>query len=282
MTTTTPVRSPLARTTTALALALALAAAPAATAAAGPAPAPAPVPSPSPSPLPAKVTGQAAGRADSTRDGWSQDGLHLSAADERKVNAYAWRAGQAERAISPQVRAAAVLSHATLVGFDQRLKSKDSLKRKVATSLREHRGQTVEQALASINDAVRYTFQWQDGQYTAGVTRAASVLAQWGNDSARWKNTWGSKHGYKGINSVWRAPRSGQPFEIQFHTAASKHAQQVTHKLYEEQRLPGTSPARKKELQRKQDAVFAAVPVPAGAARLTAPARQQQPSGPRG
>ncbi|WP_228983565.1 ATP nucleotide 3'-pyrophosphokinase [Streptomyces sp. DH12] len=209
--------------------------------------------------------------ADHADGGWHQDGLRLDAADNARVDAFAAEAREAERSISPQVRAAAWLTGAELVGFDARLKSPDSLKRKVATAMEETPGRSVEAALATINDAVRYTLQWPDARYTAGVAAASSHLASWGNDSIRWKNTWGAAQGYKAVNSAWAAPRSGMRFEIQFHTPAGKRAQEETHKLYEEQRLPGTSPTRRKELQEQQDALFAAVPVPEGADRLTAP-----------
>ncbi|MYT15536.1 ATP nucleotide 3'-pyrophosphokinase [Streptomyces sp. SID8375] len=206
--------------------------------------------------------------------GWHQNGLHLTAAENKKVNGFVARARRAERAISPGVRAAARISHAELVGFDQRLKSPDSLKRKVATWMLESPGQTVDASLRKINDAVRFTLQWPAGTYSQGVRTAAGLLSAWGNDSTRWANTWNRPTGYKAINSAWRAPRSGQLFEVQFHTPESKAAQLETHKLYEEQRLPGTPPERVRELQEQQDAIFAAVPVPPGAEQLTAPARR--------
>ncbi|RXS84004.1 ATP nucleotide 3'-pyrophosphokinase [Streptomyces sp. TM32] len=206
--------------------------------------------------------------------GWHQDGLRLKAADNRKVDAFVARARRAERSISPQIRAIARISHADLIGFDQRLKSPNSLKRKVATWMHESPGQSVGTSLGMINDAVRYTLQWPAGKYSQGVHTAADLLSAWGNDSTRWANTWNRANGYKAINSAWRAPRSGQLFEVQFHTPESKAAQLQTHKLYEEQRLPGTPPARVRELQNQQNAIFAAVPVPAGAERLTAPAHR--------
>ncbi|MFF9016134.1 ATP nucleotide 3'-pyrophosphokinase [Streptomyces sp. NPDC014870] len=205
--------------------------------------------------------------------GWKgEGGLTLSAADNAKVDAYADRAKEAEGSISLDVRTAALASGAELVGFENRLKSPDSLKRKVATSLKERPEQNVDTVLQGLGDAVRYTLQWPDGTYTGGAATASNLLSAWGNDSTKWSNTWSRANGYKGLNTGWRAPRSGQLFEVQFHTPASKHAQEVTHLLYEEQRLPSTSPARKEELQAQQDAVFAAVPVPPGADRLSSPA----------
>ncbi|MEU9119652.1 ATP nucleotide 3'-pyrophosphokinase [Streptomyces sp. NPDC048506] len=266
-----------AATAAALATALGLGAVHTAGAAAPPTtPPPAPSPTPASTPASAPASAPDAGSASGTDPdgGWHQDGLTLNAADNKKVDAFVARARSAERSISPQVRAAAQISHAQLIGFDQRLKSPDSLKRKVATKLQEHPGQTVEQALGTLNDAVRFTLQWPDGTYSRGVTTAAGLLSSWGNDSARWSNTWNRPTGYKGINSAWRAPRSHQLFEVQFHTPESKWAQEETHKLYEEQRLPGTPPERVRELQEQQNRIFAAVPVPPGAEQLTAPTRR--------
>lgn len=217
--------------------------------------------------------------AERPEDGWTgEGGLSLSPADNERVDDYIDGVKKAERAISPQVRAAAWIAGADVIGFENRLKSPDSLKRKVATSLKEHPGQNAETALATLSDAVRYTLQWPEDQYTDGVTTAAQVLSSWGNDSTKWSNTWGRAQGYRALNTGWRAPRSEQLFEVQFHTPASKGAQEATHKLYEEQRLPGTSPERKKELQEQQNALFAAVPVPAGADRLTAPVSPRVPA----
>ncbi|MGK5732143.1 ATP nucleotide 3'-pyrophosphokinase [Streptomyces sp. URMC 124] len=205
--------------------------------------------------------------------GWEGDGLYLNAADNKKVDRFLARARSAERMVSPEMQAVARISHANLIGFDHRLKSPDSLKRKVATAMEEVPGQSVEATLARISDSVRYTLQWPDGSYSRGVAIASSALALWGNDSVKWSNTWARKHGYKGINSAWRDPRSGHIFEVQFHTPSSKWAQVATHKLYEEQRLPSTSPERAQELQEQQDAIFASVPVPDGADKLGAPAQ---------
>ncbi|NEA40115.1 ATP nucleotide 3'-pyrophosphokinase [Streptomyces sp. SID11385] len=217
--------------------------------------------------------------ADGDRSGgWKgEGGLTLTSAQNNAVDSYLAGARRAERTISVQVRAAASLTGAELVGFDKRLKSPDSLKRKVAGTLVEQPGRNVASVLAGISDAVRYTLQWDDTTYTSGVTRASGALADWANESTKWSNTWGRTSGYKGLNTGWRAPRSGQLFEVQFHTPASKHAQEATHTLYEEQRLPSTSPERKRELQREQDSLFAAVPVPAGAESLTAPAPRRAP-----
>lgn len=203
--------------------------------------------------------------------GWEKDGLRLDAEENRAVDEFLDRAKEAEKHISPQVRTVAAWSGAELVGFDYRLKGGDSLKRKIATWLDADRTQTVQEALADINDSVRYTFQWSDEDYTEGATTAARTLMEFGNTSVRWSNTWKNRTSYKAINTAWADPMMNHKFEIQLHTAASRQATVDTHPLYEEQRLPSTSPKRAEELARQQGEIFAAVPVPEGARELTAP-----------
>ncbi|MCC3769988.1 ATP nucleotide 3'-pyrophosphokinase [Streptomyces sp. UNOC14_S4] len=217
-------------------------------------------------------SGKAAARDGQRADGggWRGGGLSLSASENRKVDEFLARARDAEQAISPEMRAVAVAGHATLIGFDQRLKSEDALKRSVASSLRSP-GQSVDATLARIGDSLSYTLEWPDGRYAKGVSAVSSMLASWGNDNVRWANAWGRENSAKGIGSSWRDPQSGHVFEVQFHTPSSKWAQDVTRKLREEQRLRGTSAERAKELQEQQEAIFASVPVPDGAPALGAP-----------
>src|ERR1035441_3846790 len=46
------------------------------------------------------------------------------------------------------------------------------------------------------------------------------------------KNSWSDEQ-YKGINSQWIEPDTGQRFEVQFHTRISFEAKQLTHGAYE-------------------------------------------------
>ncbi|GAA0485208.1 ATP nucleotide 3'-pyrophosphokinase [Streptomyces sp. NPDC046215] len=209
--------------------------------------------------------------------GWHADGLSLNAADSRKVDEFAVRAKETEEALSPELRAAARISHATLVGFDDRLESPDALKRKVAAAMKETPGQTADAALAKIGDSVRYTLQWTDGRYTKGVATASTMLASWGNENTEWSNTWGRKESYQGIDATWRDTRSGHSFQVQFHTPASKWARDAARRLSQEQHLPTTPGDRAKELQEHQKAIFASVPVPEAAAGLRAPAPAPRP-----
>jgi hypothetical protein len=52
--------------------------------------------------------------------------------------------------------------------------------------------------------------------------------------------------------------------EVQIHTNDSLSAAEQTHRIYEEQRLPTTSPEREAELKALQAEVFNSVPIPDG------------------
>ncbi|UQI45043.1 ATP nucleotide 3'-pyrophosphokinase [Streptomyces sp. HU2014] len=196
----------------------------------------------------------------------------LDATDAKKVDEFLERAKETEQAVSPELKSVALISRATLVGFDDRLSSADSVRRKVAALMKRTPGQTVEAALAKIEDSVHYTLQWPDGRYTDGVKAASAALVGWDNDSVRWSNTWGRKNSRKAIDSAWRDRRSGHTFAVRFHTPSSRWAQEAARKLQGERRRPGTQPDRVKELRRQQEAIFTSVPVPEGAERLAAPA----------
>ena len=85
------------------------------------------------------------------------------------------------------------------------------------------------------------------------------------------KNSWGSDQ-YRGINTQWREPETGQLFEIQFHTRASFEAKQLSHGAYERIRNPQTPEAELDELEGYQRQVCGKIPIPLGAAEVDYPA----------
>ena len=152
-----------------------------------------------------------------------------------------------------------------LIGLDHRLKGTERLKEKVARTLEEQPGLTPKQALSAVPDAIRFTLSYTDGQYTAGVTADFERLTACGCELAKpLKNSWESDQ-YKGINSQWREPATGQLFEVQFHTQASFEAKQLSHAAYERIRNPQTSDAELPELEDFQRKVCAKIPIPPGA-----------------
>ena len=70
---------------------------------------------------------------------------------------------------------------------------------------------------------------------------------------------------YRGVNTRWADPASGQLFEVQFHTPRSLEAKEFTHTAYEMRTDPGVSTDEKLRLAAREREINAAVPVPPGA-----------------
>jgi hypothetical protein len=154
-----------------------------------------------------------------------------------------------------------------LAGLEHHLKGPDRLKEKVAEELDARPGLTAAQALSSVPDAIRFTFCYSEDGY-AGVRVDFERLRSQGFELAKpLKNSWTSDQ-YKGINSQWREPETGQRFEVQFHTQASFEAKQLTHDAYERIRNPQTSEAELDELKDFQRQVCTKIPVPPGATEI--------------
>jgi hypothetical protein len=153
-----------------------------------------------------------------------------------------------------------------LAGLEQRLKDPDRVKAKVITAIAE-RGRTVEDALTTVQDAIRYTFQYPAPEYAAGVRTDTARLTSAGFELLQRQNAW-THDQYKAITSRWCDPGTGQPFEVQFHTRASFRARQLTHEVYQRLQDPSTSRAEVHELRRILRELYSKVPVPAGATEI--------------
>jgi hypothetical protein len=148
-----------------------------------------------------------------------------------------------------------------LAGLENRRKGKDRFTEKVVKALDEQPQLTYGSAIALVKDAIRYTFQYTDNQYTAGVLADCNRLEQAGFKRVDRRNTWESPD-YKGINSRWWAPESEQMLEVQFHTQASYEAKQETHVAYEKLRAPATPKAEQEQLAEYQRQVNSRVRTP--------------------
>jgi hypothetical protein len=151
-----------------------------------------------------------------------------------------------------------------LVGLEHRFKEADRLKEKVADQVRSKADLTPVQALELIPDAVRFTLQYPDESYAAGVRKDIERLEAHGFIQVQRRGSWTSEQ-YKGINSRWEEPQSGLLFEVQFHTSISFEAKQLTHKAYERIRAKTDPDPELPELEAFQDRICAMIPVPPGA-----------------
>ena len=153
-----------------------------------------------------------------------------------------------------------------LVGFEDRLKGRDRIKEKVADAI-EEKGLTPKEAISLVPDAIRYTFQYHETSYTQGVRADVGRMTDQGFQLVELRNSW-SDDQYKGINSRWADPGTGQRCELQFHTQISFEAKQFTHRAYQQLRSGQADEFEEMVLETFQRKVSAAVPVPPGAIEI--------------
>jgi hypothetical protein len=197
---------------------------------------------------------------------WRGDGdRFLKVADNSRVEAACDLIAEREReTISPALRAIESQDpDRHLIGFDDRRKGRDRVKEKVHDAINLLR-RSPEQAVSRVPDAIRYTFQYREAHYTEGVWMDIERLKGQGFELQKLRNSW-SDDQYKGINSQWIAPDTGQRFEVQFHTRISFEAKQLTHDAYERLRTKKADMFEELVLEAFQRKVAADVPVPSGA-----------------
>jgi len=171
------------------------------------------------------------------------------------------QATAAEKTVTPQLQELAVDSGGKLEGLDYRLKTKESLARKIATDS-NRRGVTPSDAGGGVNDALRYTMVFDDGSLSTGATGVMESLEKAGYTKVQVKNTFLPDSPYKGVNTVYETP-TGQRFELQFHSPESYNMKQsVTHTLYETARLPGTPRSVQNQLLEQMRSNSSSVPQP--------------------
>jgi len=188
--------------------------------------------------------------------------------DEVRIEAFADRLMSDARALEPSVsarlRTLADAAGGELAGFEHRLKSRESLLRKIRLRLAEQARPRLQDVV--IDDALRYTIRVDDepsGHYRETVHDVLVALERDGNVVIKVKNYWPRGDNYSGVNSVLRAP-SGLDWELQFHTSASLATQREGHPLYEEMRRQTTTSARKRQLFDALSKPWESVPIPAG------------------
>jgi hypothetical protein len=195
----------------------------------------------------------------------------LSDVDRTAISTFKREADAAESAITPKLeRIVASTSGAELAGREFARKSEESLARKVATAML--RGKTAREALDAIKDSVRYTIKSSDEDYGRVTQDAVDKLKGEGFTPLEVKNSWGDATGYRGINSFWRDEATGKVIEVQFHTDSSLMAKELTHPIYDLERLPSLGDDAAGRLRELQNRVFDEVPVPSGAPSVGWPA----------
>jgi hypothetical protein len=217
---------------------------------------------PTPEPPPEPVA------EDAPEGSWEGAGRYLTP----ELNALADRELAARREAEPAIteamkRLESQLEYGELAGLDNALKSEDRFKEKLARWIEARPNVPPEALVAEIHDGVRYTFVYDDEVYSAGVGDAVERLEGAGYECIQLAPRWQDPT-YRGVNSRWADPVSGQLFEVQFHTQASLDAKELTHQAYEMRTDPRLPDDEKLRLRAREREINAAVPVPPGALEI--------------
>lgn len=183
---------------------------------------------------------------------------------DRRIDDLLQRARAHEPAVTAQLQALATEHGATLIKLEYRLKTRESMTRKLnkmALSQPELHPSTLEPG-----DALRYTMRIDDepaGHYLEVVRTVLADIESHQHQVAQLKNYWPRDDSYSGLNAVLIA-RDGTHWELQFHTTASLAVQAATRSQYERLRETSTPLDVKRRLFDEMAKSWAAVPVPAG------------------
>lgn len=129
-----------------------------------------------------------------------------------------------------------------LVGLQYRVKSTDSLARKIETDSSKDFNGNQQEAADNISDAIRYTMTMPDDEYAAGMERTVKALESSGF-KLRTKNFWQSGDPYDGANI--KATKDGVTVEIQLHTPRSLKVKEAElHPIYEKYRVETNETSR--------------------------------------
>jgi hypothetical protein len=116
-----------------------------------------------------------------------------------------------------------------------RLKSTDSLARKIDADAEKDHGGDREKAAANLSDSIRYTVNVDENDYTEGVERTIDTLERTGFKVESVKNFWQAGDPYDGTNI--KVSRDGVKVELQVHTPSSHRIKEVDlHDDYEKYR----------------------------------------------
>ena len=183
---------------------------------------------------------------------------------EQHVDKIMDKATIAELWITPALRFLTERRGGELVGLEHRLKTRQSVTRKLSSEIAESPDTPL--VRLRIEDAVRYTIVIEDvppGHHDESIHEILEIMDGVGHDVSWVKNFWPEADDYSGVNSVLMAP-NGTFWELQFHTPESLATKEKTHVYYEEFRLPSTSIERKRELFETMAKYWEEVSIPEG------------------
>ena len=166
--------------------------------------------------------------------------------------------------ISKDVIDAAKKSGSKMYGLENKLKTKDSISRKIDKNAKEER-KSISQSANDIKDAIRFTTISSEKDFVSNYEKMKQELENKGYTETRCKNYFDlfnkGKVKHKSVQCNY-STKDGYEFEIQFHTQASQDAKTKKIPIYEERRTIGISDKRAKELEKQMEDLANSVPDP--------------------
>lgn len=176
------------------------------------------------------------------------------------------KAAKAEPQITSDLDGIATKLGGKLEGTEYRLKSTDSLARKIEQDAVTHYDGDLDKAAEGISDASRYTITLADENYTDGFEKALTDLEAQGYTVERPKNFWQEGDPYQGVNL--KLVKDGQKVELQLHTPESfRIKEKVIHPVYESYRKD-TNPVTRRASYNQMVEMAKDIPRPAGYEKL--------------
>jgi hypothetical protein len=175
------------------------------------------------------------------------------------------KAVAAEPVITKLVEGIAQQAGAKLEGLSQRIKSTDSLARKIDQDAEQGYQGDRKKAAEEISDANRYTIAVNDTDYADTLNSAVTAFEATGW-KVRVKNFWQSGDPYDGVNI--KAERDGIKVEVQVHTPKSYQTKEkALHDIYKEYRV-STDDAVRRSTWDKMVGIAKRVPRPSNYATV--------------
>lgn len=176
------------------------------------------------------------------------------------------RAQQMDREITPMLQQVVSIFEADLAGLEHRQKSRGSLRAKL-DSLMAAKNKTLEEAVAAVNDALRYSVVLSPQSFTEGCRRILATLDQQGHARTALTNHFTKRNeAFSAVSVTLRSP-AGAPWEIQFHTAETFELKERYHDVYKrahDMNLQGASLELRREVTHEAWLAFRDVSIPPG------------------
>lgn len=177
------------------------------------------------------------------------------------------KASKAEPRITKDVIHAVKDVDAKMYGLENRIKQPESIAAKIGSDAKIERV-PFNVAGKRLNDILRYTMVSEADEFVSNYDVVKTILEYNGYEEIKCKNYYDlyskGKVMHKALQSIFKDPKTGLTFELQYHTPESQAAKELKVPIYEEIRQAGVTKDRAKDLEIEMINLAEKVPNPKG------------------